>query len=367
MIKFPDYDKSILSVASSVLKHFGVTDCPHKSLDEFDSVLSKNYKNIIVMLFDGLGVDAINYHLSEDSFLRSHFVCPISSVFPPTTTAATTTIQSGYSPIEHGWLGWDLYFKEIDENVSIFRNTLQRTGEKAADYYLSGKIIPVNTVFDRIKKADKKAKAYYLSPFSNPSADSLDDIEKYVKRLSRHRGKKYIYVYNPQPDSDMHKFGVYSKEVHDRITQINAFAERLCNKLSDSVIVITADHGLIDSKIEFLQDYPVIWDMLKRPASMEPRALSLYVKDGCKEKFKEEFNKAFADKFLLLTKQEVYDKKLFGNGTPHPRADGFIGDYLAVGISDLTLANFKDEFNFIGVHAGLDEREITVPFILIER
>ena len=74
MIKYPEYDRSILSVASSVLNYFGVKDCQHKSLPEFDELLNKNHKNVIVMLFDGLGVSAINEHLSENDFLRKHFV-----------------------------------------------------------------------------------------------------------------------------------------------------------------------------------------------------------------------------------------------------------------------------------------------------
>lgn len=69
------------------------------------------------MLFDGLGVDAINTYLDENLFLKEHLVCPISSVFPSTTTASTTSIQTGYAPVERGWLGWDLYFKELDKNV----------------------------------------------------------------------------------------------------------------------------------------------------------------------------------------------------------------------------------------------------------
>ena len=78
MITYPNYDRSILSIASSVLNHFGVKDCQHKTLPEFDELLSKGYKNIIVMLFDGLGVSAIKEHLNENDFLRKHFVCPIS-------------------------------------------------------------------------------------------------------------------------------------------------------------------------------------------------------------------------------------------------------------------------------------------------
>ena len=65
-----------------------------------------NIKNIVLLLFDGMGISVLEKHLAPDSFLRKHLVCPISSVFPPTTTAATTSVLTGRTRIEHGWLGW---------------------------------------------------------------------------------------------------------------------------------------------------------------------------------------------------------------------------------------------------------------------
>lgn len=366
MIRYPNYDRSILSIASSVLNYYGADDCKHSTLKELDNMLKKNYKNVVVMLFDGMGVDAINYHLKEDDFLRKHFVCPISSVFPPTTTAATTSIQSGYSPIEHGWLGWDLYFKELNDNVAIFTNTFQKDGSSAADYHVAQRYIPCKSIFQRIENADRKVKTYYISPFSKPGAESLDEIKNILLKLTKKRGKKYIYVYHPQPDYDMHHFGVKSNEVHNKILQINNTVKDICSKLENTLVIVTADHGLIDSKMDFLEDYPEIFNLLKRPASIEPRALSLFVKDGKQKEFKEKFNSLFGEKYILLTKQEVYDKNIFGYGVPNPRSDGFIGDYIAIAVSDLTLVNYHEEPPFIGAHAGLDEREMLVPFIAIE-
>lgn len=45
-----------------------------------------------------------------------------------------------------------------------------------------------------------------------------------------------------------------------------------------------------------------------------------------------------------------------------------IGDYLAVGIDDVTIFNSSEKKDFfIGVHAGLSEEEMYVPFIIIDR
>lgn len=367
MIKYPEYDRSILSVTSSVLNHFGVTDCQHKSLPEFDKLLNKNCKNVIVMLFDGLGVSAINEHLSENDFLRKHFVCPISSVYPSTTVAATTTIESGCSPVETAWLGWDLYFDEIDENVAVFRNSLQKNGKPAADYNIAAKYIPYKSIFQRIEEVNGRKTAYCISPFSKYHSESVAEICKTVYRLSKKRKRKYIYTYWYQPDKAMHDFGVNSQEVHEQILMINSKVEKLCKKLKNSVVIITADHGLIDGTNEYLEDYPQLEEMLKVPPSIEPRALSLFVKDGKQDEFKAEFNRLFGDLFRLMTKEEVFNSNLLGFGKPHKKASDFVGDFLAVATGEKSIYIKREEREFIGVHAGLTEDEMTVPFIAFEK
>ncbi len=367
MITYPNYDRSVLSIASSVLNHFGVKDCQHKTLPEFDKLLKKDYKNIIVMLFDGLGVSAINEHLNENDFLRKHFVCPISSVFPSTTVAATTSIESGYSPAETAWLGWDLYFDEIGENVAVFRNALQKNGKPAANYNVAWKYIPYKRIFERIEEINGKGSAIYVSPFSKHHIKSVPHICKTVKRLSRKRKKKYIYTYWHQPDTAMHGHGVTSKEAHEQILHINREVEKLCSKLEDSLIIVTADHGLCDSVNLFLEDYPEIYSMLKIPPSIEPsRALSLFVKEGMQKEFETEFNKLFSNDFRLMTKEEVFAENILGHGKPHSRTYDFVGDFLAVATGKKSLFIEREEHTFVGVHAGLTEEEMTVPFIAIE-
>lgn len=367
MITYPNYNRSILSIASSVLNHFGIKDCKHKTLTEFDKLLEKDYKNIIVMLFDGLGTSTLKYHLEENDFLRKHHVTDISSVFPSTTVAATTSIMSGYSPTECGWLGWDLYFEEIGENVAVFRNTLQRNGEPAAKFNVAHKYIPVKSIMKRIEEVNGRRSAYCVSFFSKYRSKSVEDICKTVYKLSKKRKKKYIYAYWHQPDGVMHGHGVTSQEAHEQILHINREIEKLCNKLENSLIIVTADHGLCDSVNEYLEDYPTLFSMLKIPPSIEPsRALSLFVKEGMQKEFETEFNKLFGNDFRLMTKEKVFAENLLGFGNPHPRTYDFVGDFLAVATGNKSLFTEREEHEFVSVHAGLTEEEMTVPFIAIE-
>lgn len=63
-MKFPDYSRSLLSLVSSILGHFGV-GAAHATLPEMDSYLEKNYKNVVVMLFDGMGISVLRKHLMQ--------------------------------------------------------------------------------------------------------------------------------------------------------------------------------------------------------------------------------------------------------------------------------------------------------------
>ena len=83
-----DYDKSIVSLSNSLLKHYGVAQT-HPSLKILDDVLKDNYQNVILMILDGMGSKLLEDNLSENSFLRANKTGDIYSVFPPTTAAAT--------------------------------------------------------------------------------------------------------------------------------------------------------------------------------------------------------------------------------------------------------------------------------------
>ncbi|MBO4506248.1 MAG: phosphodiesterase, partial [Lachnospiraceae bacterium] len=115
-----------------------------------------------------------------------------------------------------------------------------------------------------------------------------------------------------------------------------------------------------------IEDYPTIMECLVRMPSIEPRALNLFVKPELRQHFEEEFNKFFGDCFILMTKQEVTESRLFGTGTDHACFRDMLGDYLAVAVGDTTIFNTREEQEkFIGVHAGLTKDEMTIPLIIM--
>ena len=160
-------------------------------------------------------------------YLIRHVQTTISSVFPATTTAATVTMETGMSPIEHGWLGWSLFFDEIGANVNNFSSTLFGTdGEPAAEYHVARRYLPYKSVQEKNYETGR-AEAHHISVFTAHS-QSVEEICESVASLCGRDGIKYIYTYWHQPDYDIHGLGTRHEQITADIRQINELVEKMC-------------------------------------------------------------------------------------------------------------------------------------------
>ena len=92
-----------------------------------------------------------------------------------------------------------------------------------------------------------------------------------------------------------------------------------------------------------------------------------FVKDECKANFPTLFQKTFGDDFLLLTREEVLENKVFGSGKENPDLPGMIGDFVAFAISEKSILKTHYEVQEMpGEHAGLTPEEINIPLIVID-
>lgn len=359
---FPDYHNCGLNMISSIARYFGAP-IPHPTLPFLDALLEKKeYQNVILMLFDGMGIDILNHALPPDSFLRTHLPHVLSAVYPSTTTNATTCIECGVSPREAGWLGWTLYFPQIQKPVDIFTN--QSNGEPAADYFVAGKFIPRTPIFPKITAAGK-AKACSVSRYGDVKVETDEEMFEAVLRLARDPARRYIYAYCADPDHTMHEVGCYDQRVLSAVQAINARVERLAKELpEDTLLLLTADHGLVDSQFHYLEEEaPELLDMLEHAPSIEARAVSFHVKAAYKSAFPAAFRQHYGEHFLLMT-GDGFIRDYLGGGETRPNVYDFVGDYMALAIDPWCLQDKRKNFELKGVHAGLMEQEMKVPLIV---
>ena len=77
---WPDYKNCIANLPNSILKKFGI-ETVGDTLPMLDPILKKDYKNIVVILLDGMGKAIIESHLAENGPFRSHLAGIYKSVF----------------------------------------------------------------------------------------------------------------------------------------------------------------------------------------------------------------------------------------------------------------------------------------------
>lgn len=367
-IVFPDYDHSIVGLASSILKAYGA-DCAHPSLEKLDAALQTPVKNRIFLILDGMGAEFIRRELAPDGFFNRHVVDEISSVYPCTTTAATTSMLSGLSPAEHGWIGWSPWFREYGRIIDVFLDRDSLSGQDIKPS--AAELLPFTDLGQKIYAMTRGSVGLHrIQPsYAADGVKSFAEVIEKIRQYAALPGPQLILAYWNQPDSHMHNEGPYSDTVRDEVRSYEADLEQLMKDVNDSLLIVTADHGQVTINCEvYLDDYPDILACLVVPPSLETRAVSFFVKHHRRDEFVTRFQAAFGDAYLLLSREEVLSRELFGPGTPHPKIDDFLGDYLACATADVII-RYHGRFErphhvFKGHHAGLCREEMIVPLIL---
>lgn len=367
MIVKNNYNECLTNLACSIRKYFGL-EYKHNTLDYIDKILEANRpKNVVTILCDGMGSNILDRMLDKDAFLIKNRLNTITTVFPATTVAATTSLMTGLNPVETCMLGWDMYYKEIDKTITVFLNSEKGDSEykplqEAIDY--NHKHMIRKSIMDEINEKGIY-KGYTLFPFGENAYKDLDDMYKIIEDKCNEDGMKYIYAYDIDPDHTMHEIGCDKKEIKDIIKNINERIEALSKKLTDTIIFVVADHGHHNVQNLFIKDYPDIEDCLLRNTSLESRAVNFFIKPDKKEIFVKLFNKYFSNDFDLYSMEDVIDSKLFGDGKENPIFRDSLGDFLAIGKTNKTLLYTGSEV-LQSQHAGYTDDEIYVPLIVID-
>ncbi len=362
----PDYKNGLVNVISSIKKYFNI-ETKHNTLLVLDEYLKENnYKNIVLVLFDGLGYNILKRNAKYCPFLNKYLVSSISSTFPTTTMAARTTIESGLNPIEHGWLGWDMYFKEFDNVITLSRNYVKRTKEKLTDYHIARTLLKYEPVASKVDKLNG-CHGEKVNLYSNHKEQTFKKIRKQIKKVTNNKEKNYIYFYCDDPDHTFHKYGCGAKKSIKKLKQIDKEFKKLCKSLNDTLVIALADHGHLDIEYVTLTDYPKIINMLKGDVSIDNRACSFRVKKEYIKEFPIELKRVLKDDFLILSSKEVDDKKLYGTGKENKYYKNGLGDYFAIGVSNKSIRYDESVHMHKSAHSGITEEEMLVPLIIYSK
>lgn len=363
---FPDFTRSNLNISATLAEFLGA---PNKNvtLPIIESELEKNYKNIVFICFDGLGIYPINKNLEENSILRKNIKQTLLSTFPSTTTNATTSLLQNELPLEHGWFGWSVYHKELHKNIDIFLNTDSATGEHVEiknsplgklNYYFdnANSDYEINTVFPKYVKVAHPERNYIFN--------NQDEFFLKIQNICNKLGNQFIYAYFPEPDYTMHDYGVSSNEAKKLINSISNQLEELYKISTSTLFIITADHGQTDvtGYIPLFKDEKLM-EMLEIYPFLDARSPAFLVKEPYKKEFENYFNKTYGNDFILFKSSELIEKGVFGN---HGDKAHLLGDYIAICTTHKIALLTPKSHKFKGHHTSLTE-EMEVPLIILAK
>lgn len=389
--------RNLANVAATAARHFGVpSSYPSLVPDLLPPALLHDVARIATLVIDALGYDALHDAIAAGyvpnlAALRQAKAATFgsaTSVFPSTTVAALTTLATGLAPCEHGNIAEKLFDAQLQTAMSVLSFSTVPDGRPLdaagidptlwlgypTQYIeLAAQGVP-STVLSHV---DYQGTAF--SRINHRGADyigcyTLSDLCAALRTtLETASGRGYIYAYWGMLDMVANRYGVGSAPYMAELQLIDhAIGQLVLRKLSvpRTLLVILADQGQINTPPErwiWLNDYPQLLALLRRPPTSDHRSVVLHVQDGCRAAASAFVGEQLGHCAEVVPAEWALEQELYGPRRPIPRIRQRMGDLLLVARENWVLrydcGNKARQVWQIGTHGGLSRHEMLVPLI----
>ncbi len=398
----PNYaGRSIVNVSASIVKILG----GQISTPPLDPAIIENFsagvRRIVYVIADATGygrmLDALNtnrqngFHPLLNAGGR---LVPITSVFPSTTTAALSSIWSGYTPAEHGFVGYQLFLREygVRSNMITFNPVVTEkfSAQQLVDAGLEPeKFLTVPSLPQTLAEANVPVYNFIEQPYAKSALSrvqirgtretrgfvtSSDMFVTLCDAVEQHRDEHALFVaYWSAIDGICHVYGPSSDTVTAELNNLaysfeREFLQRLSPKAREGTLFfLCADHSQLDTppnRAIYLRDHPELRDHLLMDFAGESRAAYLYCRNGAMDAARDYLTTRLADRFFVLDSQAALKAGLFGSGNISPEVKHRIGDLIVLPRDNFYLWDRSDEPKMFGRHGGLAEKEMLAPLIV---
>ncbi len=373
-----------------------------------------DYDNVVLCFIDAFGwrfIEQFAQHPLIQRFMRDGAVSKLTSMFPATTAAHVTTINTGLNLAQSGVHEWFYYEPEVDAVIAplLFsfagdheRETLHKVKAHPAHLF------PTHTLYQRLAEAGVKSHMFMPKPlihttysqavFKGAQTHGFKTLSEALVNLSEAvlqtqttgsaenatGARHYFYLYFADIDTLAHDYGPSSPQVTAQIENFlwtfeHHFLNRVAGKAGKTLLMMVADHGQVDTPPEdtyFLNlKHPDIAEsfMLSRsgapivPAG-SPRDMFLYVKPHLLDAVQAMLRTALAGRAEVYTTQSLIAQGIFGNDISQRFIDR-VGNLVVLSQPGQSVWWYeKDRFEneLRGHHGGLDRAEMETPLILFD-
>ncbi len=395
----PDYaGRGLLSVAATVLDVLGLHDAGDPPpLADLDRTLRDGARNVVVVLADGLGWEQLHR-------LRANGQLPFigrlmergsgaqlleaTTVFPSTTTAAITTMNTARTPQEHGNVAYFTWLEEFGAVAQMLRwgPAATRRGSFFDDPRNDPRAhVKVPSIHSRARQLGARTYAVEPEIFRAEAMTRMHaaeaDFRGYLlpSTLSVRLGEllderpwgiapAYVYAYWAGVDTAAHWHGPGSREEAAEAAGLDlalarAFAAR---RQGDTLVLLTADHGhaLVDpGRLIDLEGDADLRALLRNPLAGEPRCVFIHT-DRAAE-VKRHLTERYPGAFALFDRDELVDAGVFGRGGA-ALVRSRVGEVCAFPRADRGATIVRVDGQTVlhrGSHGGMSPAEMRIPVL----
>lgn len=355
---------TIASVMPSVAAALGVGG--------FDNALAlPEAPRYVVFVIDGLGLGLLRQHADTAPFLSAlSNVDDVISGVPSTTATSLTSLGTGLGAGQHGVVGY----------TSRVPGSGQRLNSLKWDQPVDPLIWqPHTTVLQRLLEAGISASSVNDADFAESGLtlcsqrgvpfhgikstwERLDVILDVVESAPR----SVTYAYESRLDHTGHGKGCQSEAWRDMLTTIDTELAVLREELPpDTVLLVTADHGMVDlpktgrfdvdSEPELLGDVTLL--------AGEARFRHLYTRAGAAVDVAARWSERLGERAVVRTQDGLED--WFGPIAADVRPR--IGDVVVAALGDFAVFSkreFNIELRMSGFHGSVSEAELQIPVLV---
>jgi len=398
----PEYDgRGLVNVASTVLDALGARESGDPPpLAELDPRLLEGVRQIVVILADGLGWGQLMRlagaghtpflsKLIERARRRDAAqLLEAVTIFPSTTAAAITTLNTARTPQEHGNIAYFLWLEEFAQVAQMLR--WGPGNVKRGSFFDDPAIDPrayrkVRSIHSRLR--ERGARSYIIEPelfrheaMTRMHAEEAEfhgyilptTMEVRLRQLLAQRpwgsAPAYVYAYWSGIDTAAHQYGPSSSE-HDAEASAldNALFRALgARQAEDTLIMLTADHGhaAVDpSRLVDLEADRELRALLRNPIAGEPRLVFLHT--DVPAKVTSYLERRYPSVFFLFDRDEAIEAGLFGRGDA-TLARRRVGEVCAMIGDDRGASVVRVDGQVVlhrGSHGGMSADEMRIPIL----
>ena len=335
----------------------------------------KSAKRIVCVLVDGLGAQNVRDRAGHAPWLSAHLNAGAitHAGFPSTTSANIASFATGLTPGEHGLIGHQVFDRTFDDKINLLTGWYQNAdpvqwqpnqtvSEAAFDAGISCYVIGHEEYRNSGYTRATMRQAEYLA------AESLSERFDAARKVLATSEESITYLYIPELDKYGHKFGWQSQGWASLLEDLDAQLSRFAASLpKDCGLVITADHGMIDSAPE---QRLVIDEFVDQGGLLEwfggdTRVAYLYLKDpGATESLQRQLESQNA-LFQAVSSKDAIAANWFG--PVGELAQQRMPELLLLARSNFTLFHSvfskKRSMEMTAHHGGLSSNELRIPLI----